>query len=40
MGSGTNETRTEMAKLAAMNVVNGIFGRPLIAGVEVKRYVD
>ncbi|KZV99229.1 hypothetical protein EXIGLDRAFT_668618 [Exidia glandulosa HHB12029] len=40
MGSGTHETRTEMAKLAAMNVVNGIYGRPLLAGVDVKRYVD
>ncbi|EJD43419.1 hypothetical protein AURDEDRAFT_185600 [Auricularia subglabra TFB-10046 SS5] len=38
MGSGTLETRIEMAKLSAINVVNGVLGRPLVAGVDVQKY--
>ena len=36
IGSATTETRAAMAGLAAQNLVDGIFGRPMKAGVDLK----
>ncbi|KAH7098119.1 hypothetical protein BKA62DRAFT_623084 [Auriculariales sp. MPI-PUGE-AT-0066] len=40
LGSSTIDTRIEMAKLSAINLINGVLGRPLVAGVDLKSYLQ
>jgi len=40
LGSATLETRIDMAKLSAINVINGVLDRPLVAGVDLKEYLQ